>query len=49
MAIFKNLNLKSEKIMEVSKDSLKFLRDEVGMCENSSNMGPSNSSNIGPQ
>ena len=32
VAISKNLNLKSEK----SKDSLKVLTDEVGMCENSS-------------
>ena len=37
MAISKNLNVKSEKIMEVSKDSLKARRDEAGKCENSSN------------
>ena len=37
VAISKNLNVKSEKIVEVSKDSLKALRDEAGKCENSSN------------
>ena len=37
MCTFHKFEFETEKIMEVSKDSLKVLRDEVGMHENFSN------------